>query len=157
MRDIDAREVIQNSSDAASELAAELGEDAPDFEIAFDFDQMEGGEKASFIETLDLGSIAARGTNPSDPMWRSKLGLDDDDVLDHLNDSSPLRVLKVIERGTTGMHGPFIGAKSKMYLALISLGYTAKGDGSGGVVWLRQGWPHSRLGDPDDRRLHGIS
>ena len=127
-----AREVIQNSSDAASELAAELGEDAPDFEIAFDFDQMEGGEKASFIETLDLGSIAARGTNPSDPMWRSKLGLDDDDVLDHLNDSSPLRVLKVIERGTTGMHGPFIGAKSKMYLALISLGYTAKGDGSGG-------------------------
>ena len=30
------------------------------------------------------------------------------------------------------MYGPFEGAKSKMYLALISLGYTAKAEGSGG-------------------------
>ena len=30
------------------------------------------------------------------------------------------------------MYGPFIGSKSKMYLALISLGYTAKTTGSGG-------------------------
>ena len=127
-----AREVIQNSSDAASELADELGDDSPDFEIAFEFEQLLGGEKSSFIEALDLGSIAARGTNPADPAWRSRLGLDSDDVLDHLNDRSPLRVLKVVERGTTGMYGSFEGAKSKMYFALISLGYTAKGDGAGG-------------------------
>ena len=127
-----AREVIQNSSDAASDLAAERGDDAHEFEIAFEFEQLAGDEKSSFIKTLDLSSIAARGTNPADPAWRSRLGLDADDALDHLNDASPLRVLTVIERGTTGMYGPFAGAKSKMYLALISLGYTAKGDGAGG-------------------------
>jgi hypothetical protein len=127
-----AREVIQNASDAATELADELGDDSPEFEISFEFEQLEGGDKSSFIQALDLGSIAARGTNPADPGWRSRLGLDSDDVLDHLNDQSPLRLMKVVERGTTGMYGPFEGAKSKMYLALISLGYTAKGDGAGG-------------------------
>ena len=127
-----AREVIQNSSDAAMELLAELGDEAPEFEIHFEFDEMSGLDKAGFIGALDLSSIAARGTNPTEPAWRSRLGLDADDVLDHLADPTPLRTLKISERGTTGMYGPFEGAKSKMYLALISLGYTAKRDGSGG-------------------------
>jgi len=127
-----AREVIQNSSDAASELSDELGDEAPEFEISFEFESLKNETKDNFVKTLDLGSIAARGTNPSDPSWRSRLGLDSDDLLDHLHDSSPLRILKVVESGTTGMYGPFNGAKSKMYLALISLGYTAKADGAGG-------------------------
>jgi hypothetical protein len=127
-----AREVIQNSSDAASELSDELGDQAPEFEIAFEFESLKDGAKDSFVAALDLSSIAARGTNAADPSWRSRLGLDNDDVLDHLHDSSPLRLLKVVESGTTGMYGPFNGAKSKMYLALISLGYTAKADGAGG-------------------------
>lgn len=127
-----AREVIQNSSDAASELSEELGGDAPEFEITFEFDSLTDNEKASLVKALDLASIGARGTNPADPSWRSRLGLDSDDLLDHLHDSSPLRTLKVVESGTTGMYGPFNGAKSKMYLALISLGYTAKASGAGG-------------------------
>ena len=127
-----AREVIQNSSDAAGELSDDLGEHAPEFEIAFEFESLKNGAKRSFVKVLDLASIAARGTNAADPDWRSRLGLDRDDVLDHLHDASPLRVLKVLESGTTGMYGPFNGAKSKMYLALISLGYTAKADGAGG-------------------------
>ena len=127
-----AREVIQNSADAAAELSEELGDDAPEFEIAFEFESLATSAKASLVDTLDLSSIAARGTNPGDPGWRARLGLDRDDVLDHLHDSSPLHVLKVVERGTTGMYGPFKGAQSKLYLALISLGYTAKSDGAGG-------------------------
>jgi hypothetical protein len=127
-----AREVIQNSSDAASELSDELGDDAPEFEIAFEFETLKDGARDSFVKALDLASIAARGTNAADPSWRSRLGLDSDDLLDHLHDSSPLQILKVVESGTTGMYGPFNGAKSKMYLALISLGYTAKADGAGG-------------------------
>ncbi|MEP1123397.1 MAG: hypothetical protein ABJH68_05845 [Ilumatobacter sp.] len=127
-----AREVIQNSSDAASELSDELGDDAPEFEITFEFESLTDEAKSSLVKALDLSSIAARGTNPADPGWRSRLGLDSDDLLDHLHDSAPLRTLKVVESGTTGMYGPFNGAKSKMYLALISLGYTAKASGAGG-------------------------
>lgn len=127
-----AREVIQNSADAAAELADELGDEAPDFEISFEFESLATAAKAFLVDTLDLASIAARGTNLGDPGWRARLGLDRDDVLDHLHDSSPLKVLKVVERGTTGMYGPFKGAQSKLYLALISLGYTAKSDGAGG-------------------------
>lgn len=127
-----AREVIQNSSDAASELGDELGDNTPEFEIAFEFESLSDGLKDSFVKALDLDSVAARGTNPADPSWRSRLGLDSDDALGHLHDSSPLNILKVVESGTTGMYGPFNSASSKMYLALISLGYTAKVDGAGG-------------------------
>lgn len=127
-----AREVIQNSSDAATELADEMGEEAPDFWIDFDFESLVGPDKDSLVEALDLEAIAQRGTSSTDPSWRARLGLDRDDVLDHLHDSSALKVLKITETGTTGMYGAFEGAKSKMYLALISLGYTAKAEGAGG-------------------------
>lgn len=127
-----AREVIQNSSDAAAELATEIGNDAPEFWIDFEFSSLAGSEKASFVEALDLDAVAQRGTRSTDPTWRARLGLDRDDLLDHLHDSNPLRVLKIVETGTTGMYGAFQGASSKMYLALISLGYTAKTEGSGG-------------------------
>jgi len=127
-----AREVIQNAADAAAELVDELGDDAPEMEISFEFESLAGDAKAAFVEALDLGSIAARSVHPADPGWRARLGLDRDDALDHLDDEAPMRLLKVIERGTTGMYGPFSGAQSKMYLALISLGYTAKSEGAGG-------------------------
>ena len=54
-----AREVIQNSSDAASELSDELGDQAPEFEIAFEFESLKDGAKDSFVAALDLSSIAA--------------------------------------------------------------------------------------------------
>lgn len=127
-----AREVIQNSVDAATELADELGDDAPEFEISFEFDEVAGDDKAQLVESLDLSEVAARGTNHTDLKWRSKLGLDADDLLDHLHDSAPMRTLRITESGTTGMYGPFKGGKSKMFLALISLGLTAKAEGSGG-------------------------
>lgn len=127
-----AREVVQNSVDAASELAEELGENCPEFEISFEFDRHEGDEKSSMVEALDLDSIAARGTNHAEPRWRSRLGLDADDLLDHLHDASPLRTLRITESGTSGMYGAFEGGRSKMFLALISLGLTAKAAGSGG-------------------------
>lgn len=127
-----AREVIQNSADAAAEFIEEFGDDVPDFTVEFEFEALEGEERESFAEAIDLRSIAARGTDPSDPGWRARLGLDPSAALDHLDDGSPLRTLKIVEHGTTGMYGPFEGAKSKMYLALISLGYTAKMEGAGG-------------------------
>lgn len=127
-----AREVIQNSSDAAAELADELGEDTPEFWIDFEFESLNGRDKDDFVRALDLESIAQRGSSSTDAAWRSRLGLDRDDALDHLHDDRPLRVLKIAESGTTGMYGAFEGAQSKMFLALISLGFTAKGEGAGG-------------------------
>lgn len=127
-----AREVIQNSADAARELQEEFDDDAPEFAVDFEFSSLEGDDKSELVAALGLREIAARGTNPSEPGWRSRLGLDEHDVLDELESPSPLRILQITERGTTGMYGPFKGASSKMYLALIALGYTAKLQGSGG-------------------------
>lgn len=126
-----AREVIQNSADAASELRTELGDDAPEFEMDFAFEQLDGPEKAELVRNLDLHALAIRA-NSDDPEMRPKLGLLPHDCLAGLDETGPLRVLKIAERGTTGMYGPFTGANSKMYLALISLGYTVKAAGSGG-------------------------
>ena len=62
-----------------------------------------------------------------------KLGLARPSFFDEINGAeAPLRLLKITESGTTGMYGAFEGAKSKMFLALISVGYTVKGSGSGG-------------------------
>ncbi|MFZ9042917.1 MAG: hypothetical protein ACO225_14695, partial [Ilumatobacteraceae bacterium] len=91
-----------------------------------------GADKASLAAALDLASLAGRIEDTGDPEVRARLGLSRVDCLDQLNDDKPLRTLQIVERGTTGMYGPFVGAKSKMYLALISLGYTEKAVGAGG-------------------------
>ncbi len=127
-----AREVIQNSADAAKELAEELGEEGPEFEIDFAFESLEGEAKSALVRSLDLAALAGQIDKVDEPNSRGRLGLSNDDCLTVLEGDAPLRVLKIVERGTTGMYGPFVGAKSKLYLALISLGYTVKAAGSGG-------------------------
>jgi hypothetical protein len=127
-----AREVIQNSWDAANELRTELatsdGHLPPDFELEFRFRGLSGDTKRGFIDALDLRGLA--GHRRADN--RASLGLAPSDCLDHLDDDTPLLVLDVIERGACGMSGPFTAADSKLFLALISVGYTAKRDGAGG-------------------------
>lgn len=130
-----AREVVQNSWDAARELQSKLGADAPDFEIDFVFSELTGSEKAELRTALDLDALALQASRPiGEPQAvRSQLGLKLDMSIDHLDDPSrPLKVLKVIEHGTSGMYGPWRQARSKMYLALVSVGYTKKDAGSGG-------------------------
>lgn len=129
-----AREVVQNSSDAAAELAAELGDGAPDFEISFDFRDLVGDEKASLVSALDLATLATHlETIDGEPgTSRTRVGLGTSNALDHLHDDTPLKILQIRETGTTGMYGPFVQAKSKLFLALISVGYTVKQAGAGG-------------------------
>lgn len=127
-----AREVIQNSADSARELRSELGVDAPEFEIDFELHSHSGEAKRRLAAALDLASLADRIRATGDPAIRSQLGLSLTDCLDRLGDDTALRTLTIVERGTTGMYGPFVGAKSKMYLALVSIGYTEKASGSGG-------------------------
>lgn len=129
-----AREVVQNSRDAARELQQELGDGAPDFEIDFEFRELVDGDKQRFAEALDLAGLAAQLSKieSSGTDARTKVGLGPVNALDELAGPAALRSLVITERGTTGMYGPFVQARSKMFLALISIGYTMKEEGSGG-------------------------
>ena len=122
-----AREVIQNSWDAARDLQS-LAKTAPDFEIVFRFSQLSDSDKQHVIDGLDLTSLATR----ANAVKRDELGLSPRDCLSDLDGTSDLPVLIIEESGTTGMYGPWQGAKSRMYLALVSLGYTMKAAGAGG-------------------------
>lgn len=127
-----AREGIQNSWDAGRQLAAELeaaGETPPKFRIRFVYRTLTGEEKARFVEDLGLGELAERAAVED----RKKLGLGEDDCLAHIHDATvPLRILELVESATTGMYGPWVGAASRLYLAMVSVGFTAKAEGAGG-------------------------
>lgn len=131
-----AREVIQNSWDAAAELSADLlgrGEQVPRFGIHFEFGYVTGVDRERMISALDLPGLASQLHGAVSGGQLAALGLARHSTLIGIEDSaSPIRYLRISESGTTGMYGPFESAKSKMFLALVSLGYTVKGPGSGG-------------------------
>ena len=131
-----AREVIQNSWDAATELRTRqesAGEDLPPFKISFDFEDVLGENLNQLVQAVDLAGLQAQYLAAAGADQAGALGLASDRILNRkTNSKQPMRVLRISESGTTGMYGPFEGAKSKMYLALISLGFTMKGAGSGG-------------------------
>jgi hypothetical protein len=124
-----AREVIQNSWDAAIELQDTIGRRAPKFHIDFEFRTVNGPARAALIEHLDLRGLRAR----ADEVGRTELHLSGTDCLDRLDEDAPMRVLIVTEHATTGMYGPFDkGPKSKMFLAMLTSGFTPKAEGAGG-------------------------
>lgn len=132
-----AREVIQNSWDAARELHSTIadGDEIPEFRITFAFRDLAGDEKRDFVRKLGLRDLAQRAAQVESETTvdgRRRLGLSNDNSLDELDGPDPLRILEISEQGTTGMYGPFVGAKSKLYLALVSIGVTMKQDGAGG-------------------------
>lgn len=136
-----AREVVQNSWDAARELAVQLeedDEDPVDFLLEFRFADVSGDRKSALVEAIGLSELAARlqgveDTSDDATAARAQLGLAVEHRLDSVADESrPLRLLEIREYGTTGMYGPFTGTSSKLYLALVSIGFTVKGLGSGG-------------------------
>ena len=127
-----AREVIQNSWDAATEFQRARrtqGLQVPDFAIRFKFSEATGKNKVNLVERLDLNGLAMRAYEVGDP---TRLGIVNSRVLDSLKSKKPLRLLEIHESGTTGMYGPFSSPTSKMYLALLSVGYTKKDIGAGG-------------------------
>ncbi len=131
-----AREVIQNSWDAAAELQRrrrQLGAEEPGFGISFDFVELGGQARSEFVAASDLLGLKYQLDGVRGVHADSALGMPRTAALDHAHDSEQvLHILRIVESGTTGMYGPFDGAKSKMFLALISLGYTVKEAGAGG-------------------------
>ena len=129
-----AREVIQNSWDAASELQSKWKSeiDCPKFGIEFEFIEVAGEDSVPLKRAMNISWLVDQHGSVSTDEQR-KLGLARPSFFDEINGAeAPLRLLKITESGTTGMYGAFEGAKSKMFLALISVGYTVKGSGSGG-------------------------
>lgn len=126
-----AREVIQNSWDAARDLQLDLqraGEAPPDFDITFRFEERSGAAKRDLADVLGLAEHAERASR----LDRPALGLAEVDCLAHLDSEAPLRTLTIVEHGTTGMYGSFRSASSKLFLALVYLGVTIKAEGAGG-------------------------
>ena len=125
-----AREVIQNSWDAAHDLRSSLAAEetaTPDFEIQFEFTQLRGAAKNRMSEVLGLRELAERSSrHPSDDLG---IGAS---CLERLGSKAPLRLLRIHEHGTSGMYGSWISTESKMYLALVSQGMTQKGSHAGG-------------------------
>jgi len=123
-----AREVIQNSWDAARELQTSDAH-VPQFQIEFRFRDLIGSEKRSLVDAVALDSLAER----AEVIDRERVGLGRHDCLDDVrDDQEPLRVLTISESATSGMYGPWDQNKSHMFLALLSIGFTEKLSGSGG-------------------------
>jgi hypothetical protein len=118
--DLLAREVIQNSWDAA--LRHEI-RDAPPFKFRFRFVTLSGAAKKRFLEAADLGALQAR---------RRLLGESNDlpsrvAVDELVNTKSPLTLLYLEDYGTHGMFGdPAKVTGSHLYKALYVLGSTSK-------------------------------
>jgi hypothetical protein len=125
-----AREVIQNSWDAAQELRRDDAT-VPPFYLDFVFKRLEGDDKEQLVDALGLRQLAAHAADVDQE--RNKLGLGTDDCLRNLDERRDLDYCEIIEHGAKGMYGPWSGAKSRMYLAMLSIGYNEKADGSGGT------------------------
>ena len=122
-----AREVIQNSWDAAIELR-EDSDDAPPFEIRFSFGSAQAERKRELIARLGLDELAERLEGSVD----EQLGLRSPNCLERLSADDTLPYLLIEETGTTGMYGPWSGDRSKMYLALNTVSFHVKRAGTGG-------------------------
>jgi hypothetical protein len=168
-----AREVIQNSWDAAQELR-NAHPQAPMFAIDFHFEAFSGSAKDELIRGVALEELAdhARAVAPTTEE-RGRLGLGTGDCLLDLETREAVEVCRIVEHGATGMYGPWSGADSRMYLAMLSIGYRGKEEGSGGTFGYGKAGliraSHSRivlayscfLERPDDRgvtrRLLGVT
>jgi len=102
----------------------------PDFEIRFRYRSAVGEEKRRLVANLGLEELQERVLAVRD---RKSLGLGSGLCLEQLHLDEPLTYLVIEETGTTGMYGPWRGSESRLYRALLTLGYTKPpGGGEGG-------------------------
>lgn len=125
------REVIQNSWDAALESreGASWPTGAPPFKLRFRFDSVSGKQRDAIVEHLGLQELAFRARFVG---ARRSLGLSESDCLASLDGDDELSLLYITEEAAGGMHGPWNGDDSKLYLALCSIGITPDTQERGG-------------------------
>ena len=129
-----ARESIQNSWDAALERQEFCGDAKKiGFHLEFKFVELKGKAKQQFVKAAGLDELADHMQNITD-CSSDEIVANPETLNEATNNSEPLRLLYLIERGTTGMYGGWGSTKSKMHLALANFGYTEKPiAGSGGT------------------------
>ena len=125
-----AREVIQNSWDAARRLRRDfLPGSAIPFSVAFRFRELVGSEKEAFVQTFHLSELSTR----AHAVGAEKLMLHDDSVLDRLDGEEPLRVLEASDYGAHGLFGhPNETSDSILWQAIYYMGGSEKAAGMGG-------------------------
>jgi hypothetical protein len=131
------RELIQNAVDARSDhevdMAARGQSPGARLVLEFEFATVQLSDLGPFAATLDLVALDER----TDDVGYEGLGLVEQSYFETGDVTRPIRVLRVHERFTTGMHGPwaFDDARDyprRMHSALLSLGTTDKIGGAGG-------------------------
>ena len=121
-----AREVIQNSWDAARVQQAEHGTDH--FEVVFRFVELRNAAKAEFVKAACLDGLRDRRS-----LVPAGSGLEDEQALTDLVDpAAPLRLLYLEDYGSHGLFGDPEKLKSKSHLfkAMYLVGGTGKTDES---------------------------
>lgn len=125
-----AREVIQNSWDAANRLRSQLIPGfAEPFEVVFRFHELAGDAKLAFVSKFALHELRAR----MKAVGPKNLKIGNHEVLELLDDPTvTLRLLEASDFGAHGLFGPVQRlAKSVLWQAIYYMGGSKKSDGGG--------------------------
>lgn len=124
--DMLAREVIQNSWDAARKLRTILSADIP-FRMDFVFRELTGADKENFVSLCHLRDLQSQKVKAAGAARVPECGLDS------LDDDTPLRVLQISDYGAHGLYGdPSLKKKSVLFNAVYYMGGSRKDVGMGG-------------------------
>jgi hypothetical protein len=137
VHDLVAREVIQNSWDAAQRLRAEHADtdgidvEREKFKMVFQFEEFTGAKKSKLLNAINFQELVEQLKE----VGHEKLSLEKDKtVLDHAKDSTPLKALYIHDYGATGLRGNPVGpnfADSDFFRAFGDLGGNDRSSGGG--------------------------
>lgn len=123
--DLIAREVVQNSWDAARKLRKLLGDDSIPFKMSFSFREVAGADKRDLVAALGARTLAGRLN-----LAKGGIKLPEENLLEHLDDGVPLRVLYISDHGAHGLYGQpqDLTDDSVMFNAIYYMGTSKKVD-----------------------------
>jgi hypothetical protein len=177
VHDLVAREVTQNSWDAArrhqAELAAAKGQDAAaerKFRLTYDFKEVSDGDKKRLLTALNAHELVDVLTEHGHGPLKFEKGKT---VLDRMNSREPLSLLYVNDYGATGLRGDPVGeglSESDFFRAFGQIGGNDRAEGGGSFGFGKSAFiKASRIrcviayssffpqpGDPVTRRLWGF-
>ena len=124
-----AREIIQNSDDAAERLRRELGKPDLPFRVDFRFRCLEGKEKQRFYKSTNIDEMF----EVAQKVGQQQLGIKSTVDLSRLLDGSPLEILEMNDFGARGLKtSPRALTKSAYYNCLLTIGQSKDKNWSSG-------------------------
>jgi hypothetical protein len=114
-----AREIIQNSDDAADQLRRELDDQSLPFYLTFQFRRVEGKQKQQFFKHTGVDSLFKLARQ----VGQETLGIKATADLERLLGSGPLEILEMSDFGARGLKtSPKAMKKSAYYNCLLTIG-----------------------------------